>query len=238
MGARLLRQYGRRPLVAAAVSFELVGLVGLSRLDPDTPYAVIGVFLACLGGAMAIFPAVSLDLALDRAADDRGGLVSGAHTAALQFGQLISIAVMGSLVSAGVGGIYRSDVTAAGLDPNVPDDLIQDLARGESAAPPGSSGADRARYEELGEFAFTTAVGRAVLITLAAVLVACCTLGGARERTPLPLVAGPERLSMTTEGCTAEAQWRVSSPQARDRRDGARARNASVRGRPEQATRQ
>lgn len=171
MGARLIRRYDRRTLVLAAAGLEVVGLFGLSRTDPSSSYVSIGVFLALLGAAMAIFPAVSLDLALSSADDDRGGVISGAHTASLQFGQLVSIAVVGSLVSASVGGIYRSNLVDAGLSTEVSGDIVADLARGESVAPPTASVADGVRYVEIGEAAFTTALGRAVLTMLGAVII-------------------------------------------------------------------
>ncbi len=167
MGARLIRQFGRVPLVFAGIGFEAVGLVGLSRITPTTTFVGFGIFLALLGAAMAIFPAVSLDLALKHAPAERGGVVSGAHTAALQFGQLISIALMGSLVSSWVGGIYRSELAEAGLSTTVPQALIDDLGRGLSASPGTAAAAQIPRYEFLGEVAFTTAVGRTILFTLA-----------------------------------------------------------------------
>lgn len=166
MGARLIRRQGRVPLVLTAIGFETVGLIGLSRITPTSTYIGIGIFLSLLGAAMAIFPAVSLDLALSHAPVDRGGVVSGAHAAALQFGQLISIATMGSLVSSWVGGIYRSKLEGAGLPTEVPGDLVEDLGRGLSAAPSTASLRESLRYEAIGEIAFTTAVGRTVIFML------------------------------------------------------------------------
>ena len=172
MGARLIGRYGRVPLVAAAVGFETLGLIGLSRITPTTTYLGIGIFLSLLGAAMAIFPAVSLDLALDHASPARGGVVSGAHSAALQFGQLISIAAMGSLVSSWVGDIYRSKLAGAGLSTSVSGELIEDLGRGQSLAPASASPGDGLLYESIGELAFTTAVGRTIVAMLALTLVA------------------------------------------------------------------
>jgi hypothetical protein len=166
MGARLIRRHGRMPLVVVAIGCEAAGLIGLSRITPTSTYVGIGIFLALFGAAMAIFPAVSLDLALSNAPPDRGGVVSGAHAAALQFGQLISIAVMGSLVSSWVGGIYRSKLADAGLATEVPGGLVQDLGRGLSSAPSAASPGEILRYETIGEIAFTTAVGRAIIFML------------------------------------------------------------------------
>ena len=169
---RLLERFGFGRMLGAAVVLETVGLVSLSRLSPSSSYVVIGISLASVGAAMSVFPAVSLHLALSAAPSSRSGFVSGAHTVAIQLGQLLSIAVIGSLVASSVGGIYRSRLLEAGLDPQVPDEITSDLALGRSAAPPGVSASDGQLYEALGEEAFTMAVGRATLVTLGAILVA------------------------------------------------------------------
>ena len=169
---RLLERFGFGRMLGAAVVLETAGLAGLSRMSPSSSYVLIGISLALVGSSMSIFPAVSLHLALSAAPSSRSGFVSGAHTVAIQLGQLLSIALIGSLVAGSVGGIYRTKLVDAGLDPQVPEEITTDLALGRSAAPPGVSAADGRLYETLGEEAFTTAVGRATLLTLGAVLVA------------------------------------------------------------------
>lgn len=172
---RLLERFGFGRIVAAAVVLEAAGLVSLSRLDPSSSYPIVGVSLGLVGGAMAVFSAVSLHLALSAAPSSRSGLVSGAHTVAIQLGQLLSIAIIGSLVASRVGGIYRSLLSDAGLSTEVPDEITRDLALGRSSAPPGASSSDAPLYEIIGESAFTTAMGQAILMTLGAVAVAAVT---------------------------------------------------------------
>ena len=168
---RLLERFGFGRMLGSAVLLEVAGLVTLSRMTPSSSYALVGVSLALVGGAMSVFPAVSLHLALSAAPSSRSGLVSGAHTVAIQLGQLLSIAIIGSLVASRVGGIYRSLLRDDDLDPNVPTEITSDLALGRSAAPPGVSESDGLLYEIAGEKAFTTAVGQSALIVLAAVAV-------------------------------------------------------------------
>ena len=191
---RLLERFGFARMLGSAVLLEVAGLVILSRMTPSSSYVLIGVSLALVGGAMSVFPAVSLHLALSAAPSSRSGLVSGAHTVAIQLGQLLSIAIIGSLVASRVGGIYRSLLTDAGLDPSVPAEITSDLALGRSAAPPGVSDSDGLLYEIAGEKAFTTAVGQAALIVLAAVavvgLAALVVLRPKREASPPVSVAG------------------------------------------------
>ena len=166
---RLLERFGFGRMLGSAVLAEVVGLVLISRLGPSSSYALVGVALALVGGSMAVFPAVSLHLALSAAPATRSGIISGAHTVAIQLGQLLSIAIIGSLVASRVGGIYRSLLQDAGLDPDVPAEITTDLALGRSAAPPGVSGGDGLLYEIAGEKAFTTAMGQAALTVLVAV---------------------------------------------------------------------
>jgi DHA2 family multidrug resistance protein-like MFS transporter len=166
---RLLERFGFGRMLGAAVLLEVAGLLIISRLTPSSSYALVGIALALVGGAMSVFPAVSLHLALSSAPSSRSGLVSGAHTVAIQLGQLLSIAIIGSLVASRVSGIYRSLLLDDGLDPNVPKEITTDLALGRSAAPPGASASDGMLYEIAGEKAFTTAVGNAALLVLGAV---------------------------------------------------------------------
>ncbi len=166
---RLLERFGFGRMLGSAVLLEVAGLLMLSRMTPSSSYALVGIALGLVGGAMSVFPAVSLHLALSAAPNSRSGLVSGAHTVAIQLGQLLSIAIIGSLVAARVGGIYRSLLHNADLSPDVPPEITSDLALGRSAAPPGVSESDGLLYEIAGEKAFTTAVGQAALIVLAAV---------------------------------------------------------------------
>lgn len=168
---RLLERFGFGRMLGSAVLLEVAGLVLISRMGPASPYPLVGIALALVGAAMSVFPAVSLHLALSAAPSSRSGIVSGAHTVAIQLGQLLSIAIIGSLVASRVGGIYRSLLQDTDLDTEVPAEVISDLALGRSAAPPGVSQSDGLLYEIAGEKAFTTAVGQAALIVLAAVAV-------------------------------------------------------------------
>ena len=211
---RLLERFGFGRMLGSAVLLEVAGLVLISRMTPTSPYPVVGIALALVGAAMSVFPAVSLHLALSAAPSSRSGIVSGAHTVAIQLGQLLSIAIIGSLVASRVGGIYRSLLTDAGLDPEVPEQITTDLALGRSAAPPGVSEADGLLYEIAGEKAFTTAVGQAALIVLGAIAVlgaaALAVLGPKRE--PRRPVSEAEASTTRAAGSTTRAAG--STPRA------------------------
>ena len=172
---RLLERFGFGRMVAAAVVAETAGLVTISRLGPFSSYATVGVALALVGASMAVFSAVSLHLALSAAPSSRSGLISGAHTVAIQLGQLLSIAIIGSLVASRVGGIHRSRLADAGLPTEVPEEITRDLALGRSTAPPDVPATEALLYEIAGERAFTTAMGQATLMTLGAVILAAVT---------------------------------------------------------------
>ena len=103
---------------------------------------------------------------------------------ALQIGQLLSIGVMGSLVASTVGGVYRSQLGEAGLDSEVSSEFAADLALGISAAPSGALPSDVSTYQQIGEQAFMSSVGRSTLLLLAVIsgISVCAALVSLRKK--------------------------------------------------------
>lgn len=136
LAAATISRYGLPRVFLIVAVAEICGLYGLSVLSVNSTYATVGPFLALLGLAMAFLPTISLSLALSASPQNRTGLVSGAHAAALQLGQLVSIAIIGSIVSVGVGDAYQLAATDAGVSGELDTAVVQQIARGdfESAA--------------------------------------------------------------------------------------------------------
>ncbi len=192
---RLLTRFGTWRMLMAAILFEAASLLLLSGATPSTRYAIIGVALGLGGCAMAIFPAVSLHMVLEAAPRVRSGLVTGAHTVALQIGQLLSIGVMGSLVASRVGGVYRSLLAQGGLDADVPESVVSDLSFGISNAPAGVPAGEAPVYERIGEEAFMASVSSSIvlLLTIIAAISAAVVLIlriGRRSSSPLAALRG------------------------------------------------
>lgn len=185
---RLLEKFGPVRMLASAIALEAAGLAILSRVGPATSYLSVGLPLVLVGASMAVFPSVSLHMVLNSVHRKRSGLATGAHTVALQIGQLLSIGVMGSLVASRVGGAYRSQLEEVGLDADVPSEIIGDLALGISAAPPDALPSEALEYERIGEQVFMSSVGRSTLLLLLFIagISVCATLASLRKKSPQP----------------------------------------------------
>lgn len=181
---RMLEKFGPVRMLAAAVVLEASGLVVLSRVGPAASYLLVGLPLVLVGAAMAVFPSVSLHMVLNSVPRQRSGLATAAHTVALQIGQLLSIGVMGSLVASTVGGVYRSQLEDVGLDSEVSSEFVADLALGISAAPSGALPSEVSTYQQIGEQAFMSSVGRSTLLLLAVIsgVSVCAALTSLRKK--------------------------------------------------------
>ena len=183
---RMLEKFGPVRMLAAAVVLEAAGLVVLSRVGPAASYLLVGLSLVLVGAAMAVFPSVSLHMVLNSVPRQRSGLATAAHTVALQIGQLLSIGVMGSLVASMVGGVYRSQLEEVGLGSEVSSEFVADLALGISAAPSGALPSEVSTYQQIGEQAFMSSVGRSTLLLLVVIagISACAALTSLRKKSP------------------------------------------------------
>ena len=107
---------GRRAMLLTGFGLEVAALAGLSRLGTSSSYHDVWPFFLLLGLAAATIPTVTLDLVMARAREAKAGIVSGFQTAAFHLGNVISIALLGSVAASTVVGAYTTRLHDAGLD--------------------------------------------------------------------------------------------------------------------------
>lgn len=202
LAPRMIDRFGMRRVLVAAVGAEIVGLAGLSRIGVDSGYLSVGPYLALFGVAMSLVPTISLSLALSATPERRAGVTSGAHAASLQFGQLIAIAVVGSLVALGVGSAYRSAITDLGEGLEVSESVVQQIARGAFDDPDGEAPTGPREHEPAARRAFVEGMRQgltaALGVTIAAFAALSLVLRG-RLGTRPPTRAGPPGRSEDSE---------------------------------------
>ena len=153
---KLIGRFGKERVLVASFVFELVGLLGLMRLDRSTPYGEIVPFLILTGIGLALSLTALAMVLLGSAPADRGGLMSGLQVSANQIGGVLAIALLGAIVASSVGPRYADGLAQAGLPRSVPASVRSGL--GQGIAPDG------APQHALGLQAFSQSVGVALTI--------------------------------------------------------------------------
>ncbi len=145
--ARLLPRLGVRPLLVTGMGTMSVGLLLISRLEVDSPYALFAamLFFLSLGMGLAMAPATdSIMGAVDR---DKAGVGSATNDATRELGSALGVAIFGSVISSG----YRDGLTdrlpglpggLAGLPSNAADAIRDSIGSASVAAGqlPGAAG--------------------------------------------------------------------------------------------------
>lgn len=158
---RFIRRFGAPTLLLGGFALQLIGMIGFALLDRQTTYLGLVFFLISAGiGLASTLTALSI-LLLEAAPPDRGGLMSALQVTANQIAAVLAIALLGSIVASMVGPRYLDALGHAGLPRSVTPAVKAGLAQG--IAPAGSP------QRELAQQAFSTSVGDALLIAVAAV---------------------------------------------------------------------
>jgi EmrB/QacA subfamily drug resistance transporter len=104
LSGRMVGRFGPRlPMVTGLVLCG-AAMVGLLRLGADSPIGSVWWNLAAvgLGGGLSLTPMTAVAMAAVRS--ERAGMASAIHNSMRQVGQALGVAVLGSLVYAGVSG--------------------------------------------------------------------------------------------------------------------------------------
>ncbi|QFG22945.1 MFS transporter [Actinomadura sp. WMMB 499] len=114
--AGLLNQrLGPRPPLLCGALLSAAGLLGLSRLEVDTPVAALVPFLLLLGLGVGCTAPVAAEVVVGSAPPDLAGVSSGLQHTAGMVGMSLGISVYGTLVSAGIGASLPQRLAAAGV---------------------------------------------------------------------------------------------------------------------------
>ena len=181
---RLIGRVGLRPMLIAAFALEAGALFGFAALDETSTYANVFPYQVMIAIAVGIVPTASLTIVLASAPRDRGGLFSGIQTAALSVGNVLSVAVLGTIVSSVVGSRFLDALAERGL-PELDADPAE-LGQGLAPETTSLSGEQLELVDEATLDAFTAAMGVSFLaaagVSIAAIGVVL-TLGRRRIAT-------------------------------------------------------
>jgi EmrB/QacA subfamily drug resistance transporter len=91
-------RYGSRTLATAGLLVSAVGLLGLSTVVTTTPYWVLAVYMALMGGGSGLFTSPNVNALMSTVPPQQRGMASGINTMVGNTGQMLSIAIAFPLV--------------------------------------------------------------------------------------------------------------------------------------------
>jgi MFS family permease len=91
-------RYGSRLLATAGLLVSGVGLLGLSTVVATTPYWVLAVYMAIMGGGSGLFSSPNVNALMSTVPPRQRGIASGINTMVGYTGQMLSIAIAFPLV--------------------------------------------------------------------------------------------------------------------------------------------
>ncbi len=90
--------YGSRLLSTLGLLVSAVGLFLLSTIGPSTPYWLLAVYMAVVGGGSGLFSSPNTNAIMSSVVVERRGIAAGVRTMLMNTGQMISIAIVFPLV--------------------------------------------------------------------------------------------------------------------------------------------
>ncbi len=90
--------YGSRGLSTLGLLISSAGLIGLSTVGPNTPYWLLSVYMALMGGGSGLFSSPNTNAIMSTVGVERRGIAAGLRTMLMNTGQMLSIAIVFPLV--------------------------------------------------------------------------------------------------------------------------------------------
>ncbi len=90
--------YGSRGLSTLGLLISSAGLIGLSTVGPNTPYWLLAVYMALMGGGSGLFSSPNTNAIMSTVGVERRGIAAGVRTMLMNTGQMLSIAIVFPLV--------------------------------------------------------------------------------------------------------------------------------------------
>ena len=175
----LVARRGPRPVILGGLALILAGSLGLSFLQPETPYAAVLVGLALVGvGNIAVITAVT-EIVLASVPSKRAGAAAALNNAAMQVGGALGAATLTSVFLDAARSDYTTRLAPTGLALEKIREITKAWRKavGESAStgarilPEGLEN----QFEEAYRAAFTVGVAR-VFAVAAVVALVCAVL--------------------------------------------------------------
>jgi MFS family permease len=98
ISGHLSDRYGARYLATAGLLVSVVGLLGLATVVSTTPYSVLAVYMALMGGGSGLFASPNMNAIMSAVKPSERGSASGIRTMLMNTGQMLSIAIAFPLI--------------------------------------------------------------------------------------------------------------------------------------------
>ena len=98
ISGHLSDRYGARYLATAGLLVSAVGLLGLCTVVSATPYWVLAVWMALMGGGSGLFASPNMNAIMSAVKPSERGIASGIRSMLMNTGQMLSIAIAFPLV--------------------------------------------------------------------------------------------------------------------------------------------
>ena len=98
ISGHLSDRYGARYLATAGLLVSAVGLLGLCTVVSTTPYWVLAVWMALMGGGSGLFASPNMNAIMSAVKPSERGIASGIRSMLMNTGQMLSIAIAFPLV--------------------------------------------------------------------------------------------------------------------------------------------
>jgi len=139
IAGRLTAVLGERPVLLSSFAFELTGLIWLSRLGVRSSYDAVWPPLVLMGLSISTLTPASLSLLMRSGAPERSGLLGALFGGSSQFGGVLSVAVMGSVIASTVAGRFERLLSAANVSLTLAASGSARLAQGLAPTPASAS---------------------------------------------------------------------------------------------------
>jgi MFS family permease len=112
--------HGSHLLSTLGLLVSSVGLYLLSTIGPATPYWLLAVYMAIMGGGSGLFGSPNTNAIMSSVAVERRGIAAGVRTMLMNTGQMISIAIVFPLVLSHIPQdvMFRVFLYGGGMDDN------------------------------------------------------------------------------------------------------------------------
>ncbi len=173
LGARLTNRVGPRIPIGGGLLCTTVALLLLTSLEPDSSYIHLWPAFILLGLGIGMVISASTEAIVGNVDEDHSGVAGGLQATSVQLGGVLGTAVLGSVLAGRVGGQFVGKLTAAGVPPDLAQQLLASkevVSQGVAPVPPGSSEALAAAITQGAHAAFMSGLHLSMLVAAAITL--------------------------------------------------------------------
>jgi len=91
-------KYGSRGLATTGLLISSLGLLGLSTVASSTPYWLLALYQALMGGGSGLFASPNTNAIMSSVLPEKRGMAAGINSMLMNAGQMLSIAIVFPLV--------------------------------------------------------------------------------------------------------------------------------------------